>query len=167
MVATNTATVEALRKFETLDVPYNEAVEAEALAQLLDKENSPDTIDVLAQAYVVHDVDQMESRLDADGRLGRIPIPPQKSDGEDKDEPPPRAGSKVGEEPDVRAGTADDRPSPRAEQPRPDDSGDEPQYLADSVGVRPTYPSNRWHRSEACWADRAMSRTLSSTSAGH
>src|SRR5205823_3875314 len=54
-------------------VPQQETVEAEALAQLLDRDLDGDTIDELKFEYAVNDIDRLLERLASDRRAQRLP----------------------------------------------------------------------------------------------
>ena len=81
--------VEALRKFTTLDVPLDEAVEAEALAQLLDRRVQADSVDIVRLTYPVRNTASLEASLAADSQVNRINVDPAVY--AQADEPPPRA----------------------------------------------------------------------------
>lgn len=83
-------TVAALRKYETLDVPYDDALEAEALAQLLDPAAPSDVVDELRVTFDVADLDPILESLAGDKRVATFAW---QSLGIDfGDQPPPRAG---------------------------------------------------------------------------
>ncbi len=85
------ATVAAWRSFvEREGVPLDEAVEAEALAQLLDPNAAHDTVDVVSLTYDVGDTDSLMERLLSDRRVARMPIDPSQL-ADDDDQPPPKA----------------------------------------------------------------------------
>jgi len=86
-LADTPATLEALRKFAGQAVPLDDAVEAEALAQLLDPE-AEDQIDVLTISYAVHDFDRLHALLSASKQCARIPIDLARLGTEN--EPPPK-----------------------------------------------------------------------------
>lgn len=77
----------AWRKYATAEIPLDDAVEAEALAQSLDVD-AYDRIDVLTLEYGVHDVESIQARLTASPRSQQIPIDLARMGGEN--EPPPR-----------------------------------------------------------------------------
>jgi tetratricopeptide (TPR) repeat protein len=68
--------VEALRKFAAMDVSLDDAVEAEALAQVIDSRESHEWIDGLAVTYAVSDVDGLLARIESHGRFLRMPVNP-------------------------------------------------------------------------------------------
>lgn len=67
-LADDRALVAGLHAFARLDVPHDDAVEAEAVAQLLDTNVTDPQIDVVKLMYDVHDLDPLETRLTEDGR---------------------------------------------------------------------------------------------------
>lgn len=86
--------VEALRRLAALDVPWDDAIEAEAVAQLFDVRSGEDDIDVVEAEFNVVNQSDLEERLAADRQLERIPFDPRA--WADLDEngdagPPPRA----------------------------------------------------------------------------
>jgi hypothetical protein len=85
--------VEALRRFAALAdkgaVPLETAAEAEARAQLLDRDNAEGTIDSLLVTFPVTDMDELERRLASDKQLDRMAID-TRALAEDES-PPPRA----------------------------------------------------------------------------
>jgi tetratricopeptide (TPR) repeat protein len=67
-------TLEALRKLTASPgLPQHEAVEAEALAQLLDSTTADDTIDEVRVELQINDIDRLLELLAADRRASRIP----------------------------------------------------------------------------------------------
>ncbi|MBS0211463.1 MAG: SEC-C domain-containing protein [Planctomycetes bacterium] len=67
-------TVDALRKLVSVPgVPLQDAIEAEAQAQLLDAATAEDTIDDLRLEYPINDIDRVLERLAGDTRLQRVP----------------------------------------------------------------------------------------------
>lgn len=68
------AMVRALRKYSTLDVPLDDAVEAEALAQLLDPTSREDRVDYLATSIQVTDFEGMVAQLSSDKRVTNMPV---------------------------------------------------------------------------------------------
>jgi hypothetical protein len=83
--------VAALRKFAALDVPLavslDDAVEAEALAQLLDDRATGDEIELLRVVIDIADAEDFVTRLATSPRVVAAPTPPSMDD----DAPPPRA----------------------------------------------------------------------------
>lgn len=84
-----TGAVAALRKFATLAVPYDDAVEAEALAQLIDPAAPDDVVDELKVTYEVDDLEPVLETLAGDKRA--TPFAWQSLGLEFGDQPPPRA----------------------------------------------------------------------------
>lgn len=78
----------ALRKLKSLDVPRDDKVEAEALAQLLDDKSACAQIESVTLAYPITDVEKLTERL-ADRRVIRVNINP--AAWPEADEPPPRS----------------------------------------------------------------------------
>jgi tetratricopeptide (TPR) repeat protein len=77
------------REFASLeDVPLDDAVEAEALAQLLDKSQAGETVDELTLTYPIHDADKLLEQLIANRRVENMPI--DLHELADEDSPPPR-----------------------------------------------------------------------------
>ncbi|MDA7978670.1 MAG: hypothetical protein MPJ50_07865 [Pirellulales bacterium] len=82
----NPAAVDAFRRLSTLDIPFDDAVEAEALAQLLDEDES-ETIDIVELNFVTDDLDQARKQLEDSQHVHEL-------SGEVTaagDEPPPRS----------------------------------------------------------------------------
>ncbi|HEY4311903.1 MAG TPA: hypothetical protein VGN12_20820 [Pirellulales bacterium] len=65
--------VEALRKLASLDVPRDDRVEAEALAQLIDPATTGQGIDLFSINYPITDVEGLDTRL-TDRRLAVMPV---------------------------------------------------------------------------------------------
>ncbi len=86
-LADTPGTLEALRKYAAQPIPLEDAVEAEALAQLLDAE-SLDQVDVLTITYTVNDTESLQARLIANPRSLTMPIDLTRLATED--EPPPK-----------------------------------------------------------------------------
>jgi tetratricopeptide (TPR) repeat protein len=63
-----------LHEFARLDVPEHQAIEAEALAQLIDPNLSDPTLETVRIAYAVKDEDNLSERLLADKRVEDYPI---------------------------------------------------------------------------------------------
>ncbi len=88
-LADHQGAVDSLRALAVADIPLDEAVEAEALAQLLDVAEPDETIDVLRVETPIADIDRLGERLSADQRIvatGRAPEEQHYDGG-----PPPRA----------------------------------------------------------------------------
>ncbi|HJS07403.1 MAG TPA: hypothetical protein VJ809_07065 [Pirellulales bacterium] len=98
--------IEALRRYaalvDTADVSLDDAVEAEALAQLLDRENAEGSIDSLLVTFAVNDTDELERRLASDRQADRMEIDPRAF--AETEEPPPRAAYWLLDRPLVTSG---------------------------------------------------------------
>jgi tetratricopeptide (TPR) repeat protein len=82
------ALVAGLHAFAQLDVPLEEAVEAEAVAQLLDPDQKEPPLHTVLQTYAVNDEDALVNRLREDKRAQRIAVNPDALT--ESDEPKPR-----------------------------------------------------------------------------
>jgi tetratricopeptide (TPR) repeat protein len=79
----------AWRRYSQLDgLAWDDAVEAEALSQMLD-EHSEDTIDELTLIYPVNDTDGLMERLLSDRAVAPLPVDLQEL--AEEDQPPPKA----------------------------------------------------------------------------
>lgn len=81
---------EALRRYASLDVPLDDAVEAEMLAQQLDPKTAEATSERLRVVYAVDDIDDMAARLSTSKFALREPVDSLHV-AENPDEPLPRA----------------------------------------------------------------------------
>jgi tetratricopeptide (TPR) repeat protein len=68
--------VAGLHAFAHLDVPLDDAVEAEAIAQLLDPELKESPYDSVLRTYAINDEDELVRRLSSDNRLQRLKMNP-------------------------------------------------------------------------------------------
>ena len=75
-LADTRATVDALHKYAAQDIPLDDAVEAEALAQLLDTDGA-DQVDVLTITYDIHEFEPLQARLAANARSTEDEPPPK------------------------------------------------------------------------------------------
>jgi hypothetical protein len=82
------ASVDALRKFAALTVSTDDAIEAEALAQLLSKDSQLQ-IDELSITYIIANAESIQEKLAADRRIERLPM--DTTAWTAQNEPPPRA----------------------------------------------------------------------------
>jgi tetratricopeptide (TPR) repeat protein len=82
------ALVAGLHAFAELDVPPDDAVQAEAVAQLLDTDLKEEKTDSLVVSYEVEDIDRLVSNLSADRRIESFNLDPAAFAG--SDQPPPR-----------------------------------------------------------------------------
>lgn len=86
-LADSRGAVQALRRYAALDVSLDDAVEAEALAQLIDEDLEQPMIDVVEIEYPVEDIERLMLTLTSDRRANQIPVDAQQHD----EGPPPRA----------------------------------------------------------------------------
>ncbi|MCE9552003.1 MAG: hypothetical protein K8T91_01310 [Planctomycetes bacterium] len=86
-VADHAGAAVALRKLSTLDIPEDDAIEAEALAQLLSADDAKNLVDVVAAVWTVADAADVQTRLGAANRAARMNFDPAAMAG--ADEPPP------------------------------------------------------------------------------
>ncbi len=85
----NDKTIAAWRRYAKADgLALDDAVEAEALAQMLDPETSKETIDVLNITFPVTDSEKALEVLASDSRVTRLPVDPREMG--DDDNPPPK-----------------------------------------------------------------------------
>jgi hypothetical protein len=81
---------EALRKYGSLNLSQDDAVEAEALAQLITKEDAHGQVDDLKVTIAVNNAEEVQEKLAADRRFERLPL--DTSRWQEEDGPPPRVG---------------------------------------------------------------------------
>ncbi len=86
-LADTSGAIEAWRKFAQQDIPLDDKVEAEALAQLLDAE-TVDLVDLVMVTYPVTDVEACQAMLMASPRAPQMPLDLSRLGSED--EPPPK-----------------------------------------------------------------------------
>ncbi len=82
--------VAGMHTFAAGDVPLEDAIEAEAITQLLDPALQDAPIDVVRVTYPIADEEQLTSLLAADARVAPYKMDPSEHAAEDG--PPPRAG---------------------------------------------------------------------------
>ncbi|MFP6665825.1 MAG: hypothetical protein VB876_00840 [Pirellulales bacterium] len=87
-LADNTRAVKAWRTYAGLDISEEEAIEAAAIAQLLDRDNPGDMIELVATTYTLSDFESLSAQFAADRRTVQLPIDP--SAAKQDDQPPPR-----------------------------------------------------------------------------
>jgi hypothetical protein len=87
-VAEDEQAAEALHTYARQSVPEDDAIEAEALAELLSSESGEGQVETVKLTYSVRDVAALEAALDGHGRFDRRPMDPSMVEG---DQPPPRA----------------------------------------------------------------------------
>ena len=71
------AMADGLHRFASLEVPEQDAVEAEALAQLVDSRIEESMLDVVRRSYAIADVDSLGEKFAADERVEDYPLPEQ------------------------------------------------------------------------------------------
>jgi hypothetical protein len=79
--------IAAYRKYATLSVPLDDAVEAEAMAQLLDRDRAEGIIESLLVTFQVANMEELETRLAASRQFDRAEIDPRAF--AEANEPPP------------------------------------------------------------------------------
>ncbi len=79
--------VDGLRRYARLDVPRDDAIEAEAIAQVFDPRREQDHLDVVRFVYPVDDVDMLNERLRGDGRA--VPVDTWNYQSDEEDAPAP------------------------------------------------------------------------------
>jgi hypothetical protein len=87
-LAENEQAANALHNYARQSVPEDDAVEAEALAELLAPSSEKDQVETVKRTYAVRDAGALESALDGHGRFDRRTIDASMVEG---DQPPPRA----------------------------------------------------------------------------
>ncbi len=88
-LANYSAAIDALRKYESLNVQQDDAVEAEAFAQALVKDESEGQVDELSITYTIANAEEVQEKLAADRRFERLPLDTNAWTAQN--EPPPRA----------------------------------------------------------------------------
>ncbi len=87
-LADNEGCVAALRKYASLDVPLEDAVEAEALAMLCSEDPIGDGIDLFSLTWNLSETDELQAALTLEPLVVALPV----DERSDEDEgPPPRA----------------------------------------------------------------------------
>ncbi len=87
-LADERARVAGLHAFAQMDVPLDDAVEAEAIAQLLDADLKELRLDSVVQAYRINDLDALVPRLISDKRVQSFELNPEAV--ANRDQPRPR-----------------------------------------------------------------------------
>jgi tetratricopeptide (TPR) repeat protein len=111
-LADDRALVAGLHAYAQFDVPLDDAIEAEAIAQLLDPEEKETLLDSVARVYLIRDIDRLGERLAADGRVESFEVDPAELAA--KDQPRPRQTFVLMDRPLPRSGaeiTRDEVPS--------------------------------------------------------
>jgi len=88
-LADTPGSIEALRRFATLDVPTEDAVEALARAMILSEDPLGDSLDVYSLQWEVTDVEQLQAALSLEQRA--VQLPPQALQALEDGGPPPKA----------------------------------------------------------------------------
>ena len=113
-LADDRALVAGLHAFAQLEVPLDDAVEAEAIAQLLDQDLKEQRIDTTIQAFAINDLDTLTSRLLSDKRIQPFEMNPEMF--AEREQPRPRNTYRV-----ARSGRCRKRASrPHARRRTPD-----------------------------------------------
>ncbi|HVU89720.1 MAG TPA: hypothetical protein VHD36_20490 [Pirellulales bacterium] len=86
-LADDAGAVEALRKLSALDVPTDDAVEAEALAQLLDPATTGETLELISIEYPIKDIETLNTRL---ANRHFLSVPVNTSAWTERNEAPPQ-----------------------------------------------------------------------------
>lgn len=81
--------IEALRKYASLDVPPDDAVEAETLALMLSDDPLGDQMPVLDVTFAVNDVEQLQAAFALSRQIASLPVDPAAL--AEENEPAPRA----------------------------------------------------------------------------
>jgi len=84
----DTGAAEAWRKYASLDVPTDDAIEGEATAQLLGADPVGAPLDLVTTEYPITDFDELERRLSADRHINRMNVDLARLG--DDGQPPPR-----------------------------------------------------------------------------
>src|SRR3954453_14943597 len=87
-LADDRALVAGLHAFAQMDVPLDDAVEAEAIAQMLDPDLKEKRLDSTIQVFAIRDLDALVAKLSSDKRVQSFEMDPQAFAG--RDQPRPR-----------------------------------------------------------------------------
>ncbi len=87
-LADDRALVAGLHAYAQMDVPLDDAVEAEAIAQLLDNEAKEHLLDSVVRVYSINDFDTLVANLANDRRVQHVDLDPAQH--ESSDQPRPR-----------------------------------------------------------------------------
>jgi tetratricopeptide (TPR) repeat protein len=87
-LADDRALVAGLHAYAQLDVPLDDAVEAEAIAQMLDADLKEKRLDSTIQVFAIRDLDGLVAKLSSDKRVQSFEMDPQAFAG--RDQPRPR-----------------------------------------------------------------------------
>ena len=86
-LADDRALVAGLHAYAQMEVPLDDAVEAEAIAQLLDAESKEEMLDSVVRAYAINDLDALVANLDSDRRVQPFEVDPAQFEGNDRPRP--------------------------------------------------------------------------------
>ncbi len=86
-LADDRALVAGLHAYAQMEVPLDDAVEAEAIAQLLDNESKEELLDSVVRVYAIEDLDSLLANLDADPRVQPFDVDPAQFEGSDRPRP--------------------------------------------------------------------------------
>lgn len=89
--------IAALRKFASLEVPLEDAAEAEALAMLLSEDPLGDHVDMLSLRWTITDFEHVQGAFSLEKRT--VPIPFDPADLGSDDQPPPKSAYLVCDRP--------------------------------------------------------------------
>jgi tetratricopeptide (TPR) repeat protein len=87
-LADDRALVAGLHAFAQMDVPLDDAIEAEAIAQLLDADLKEPRLDSVIQSYAINNLDELVPRLISDKRVQSFDMDPELF--AERDQPRPR-----------------------------------------------------------------------------
>jgi hypothetical protein len=87
-LADDRALVAGLHAYAQLDIPPDDAVEAEAIAQLLDPQGKEEPLESVVRIYPVPDLERLTERLSSDARIQSFEVDPAQYG--DRDQPRPR-----------------------------------------------------------------------------
>jgi tetratricopeptide (TPR) repeat protein len=97
----SSGSIEALRKFDSFDIPLEDAAEAEATAMLLSDSPLGDAVPVVNVVWTVNDVEPLQEALLSDSRIQPIRFDPTALSSEDT--PPPKAVCMIFDRPVVES----------------------------------------------------------------
>lgn len=88
-IADNEGAIEALRRYAALDIHFEDAVEAETLALLLDEDPLGDKIDIFDVTYSISNPGKLQASFGASFQIAQTPVDPRMFPPEEG--PPPKA----------------------------------------------------------------------------
>jgi hypothetical protein len=86
-LADDRALVAGLHAYAQMEVPLDDAIEAEAIAQLLDNEATEQMLDSVVRVYSINDFDVLVANLANDPRVQQVELDPAQFDGSDQPRP--------------------------------------------------------------------------------